>query len=180
MDITRRSFAAAGFGTLGAVLAAGLQGCAAQEDAYQGSASAGGSSQVIVAMNTGSEPAAGFDPLVAWGCGEHVHEPLIQSTLITTDENLEFAGDLATEYSCTEDGLTWTFKLRDDARFSDGEPLDADDVAFGAAGGGGGNGGCGGGTGAQVHAGTGNFPVAQFCIFFGQHLQIAFMHVADL
>ncbi|MBM6952129.1 ABC transporter substrate-binding protein [Enorma phocaeensis] len=81
-------------------------------------------------MNTGSEPAAGFDPLVAWGCGEHVHEPLIQSTLITTDENLEFAGDLATEYSCTEDGLTWTFKLRDDARFSDGEPLDADDVAF--------------------------------------------------
>ena len=130
MDITRRSFAAAGFGTLGAVLAAGLQGCAAQEDAYQGSASAGGSSQVIVAMNTGSEPAAGFDPLVAWGCGEHVHEPLIQSTLITTDENLEFAGDLATDYSCTEDGLTWTFKLRDDARFSDGEPLDADDVAF--------------------------------------------------
>ena len=130
MDVTRRSFAAAGFGTLGAVLAAGLQGCAAQEDAYQGSASAGGSSQVIVAMNTGSEPAAGFDPLVAWGCGEHVHEPLIQSTLITTDENLEFAGDLATEYSCTEDGLTWTFKLRDDARFSDGEPLDADDVAF--------------------------------------------------
>ena len=130
MDITRRSFAAAGFGTLGAVLAAGLQGCAAQEDACQGSASAGGSSQVIVAMNTGSEPAAGFDPLVAWGCGEHVHEPLIQSTLITTDENLEFAGDLATEYSCTEDGLTWTFKLRDDARFSDGEPLDADDVAF--------------------------------------------------
>lgn len=130
MDITRRSFAAAGFGTLGAVLAAGLQGCAAQEDAYQGSASAGGSSQVIVAMNTGSEPAAGFDPLVAWGCGEHVHEPLIQSTLITTDENLEFASDLATEYSCTEDGLTWTFKLRDDVRFSDGEPLDADDVAF--------------------------------------------------
>ena len=130
MDITRRSFAAAGFGTLGAVLAAGLQGCAAQEDAYQGSASAGGSSQVIVAMNTGSEPAAGFDPLVAWGCSEHVHEPLIQSTLITTDENLEFASDLATEYSCTEDGLTWTFKLRDDVRFSDGEPLDADDVAF--------------------------------------------------
>lgn len=130
MDITRRSFATAGLGTLGAVLAAGLQGCAAQEDAYQGSASAGGSSQVIVAMNTGSEPAAGFDPLVAWGCGEHVHEPLIQSTLITTDENLEFVSDLATEYSCTEDGLTWTFKLRDDVRFSDGEPLDADDVAF--------------------------------------------------
>ena len=50
-----------------------------------GSAGDGATSQVIVAMNTESEPAAGFDPLVAWGCGEHVHEPLIQSTLITTD-----------------------------------------------------------------------------------------------
>ena len=81
-------------------------------------------------MNAGSEPAAGFDPLVAWGCGEHVHEPLIQSTLITTDENLEFANDLATDYLCSEDGLTWTFTIRDDVRFSDGEPLLASDVAF--------------------------------------------------
>ena len=95
-----------------------------------GSAAQDGASQVIVAMNAGSEPAAGFDPLVAWGCGEHVHEPLIQSTLITTDENLEFVNDLATGYSCSDDGLTWTFELRDDVVFSDGEPLTAADVAF--------------------------------------------------
>lgn len=81
-------------------------------------------------MDTNSEPAAGFDPLVAWGCGEHVHEPLIQSTLITTDENLEFVNDLATDYGCSEDGLTWTFTIRDDAYFSDGEQLTARDVAF--------------------------------------------------
>lgn len=95
-----------------------------------GSAAQDGASQAIVAMNAGSEPAAGFDPLVAWGCGEHVHEPLIQSTLITTDENLEFVNDLATGYSCSDDGLTWTFELRDDVVFSDGEPLTAADVAF--------------------------------------------------
>ncbi len=81
-------------------------------------------------MNTDSEPAAGFDPLVAWGCGEHVHEPLIQSTLIATDENLEFVNDLATEYSSSDDGLTWYFTIRDDVVFSDGEPLTAADVAF--------------------------------------------------
>lgn len=86
--------------------------------------------QVIVAMNMNSEPAAGFDPFVSWGCGEHVHEPLIQSTLITTDANLEFVNDLATEYYCADDGMTWYFTIRDDAKFTDGEPLTASDVAF--------------------------------------------------
>ena len=87
-------------------------------------------SQVIVAMNMNSEPAAGFDPFVSWGCGEHVHEPLIQSTLITTDADLEFVNDLATEYYCADDGMTWYFTIREDAKFTDGEPLSASDVAF--------------------------------------------------
>ena len=87
-------------------------------------------SQVIVAMNMNSEPAAGFDPFVSWGCGEHVHEPLIQSTLITTDANLEFVNDLVTEYYCADDGMTWYFTIREDAKFTDGEPLTASDVAF--------------------------------------------------
>lgn len=87
-------------------------------------------SQVIVAMNMNSEPAAGFDPFVSWGCGEHVHEPLIQSTLITTDANLEFVNDLATEYYCADDGMTRYFTIREDAKFTDGEPLSASDVAF--------------------------------------------------
>ena len=81
-------------------------------------------------MPTGAEPAAGFDPFVSWGCGEHVHEPLIQSTLIVTNADMSFSNDLATDYSCSEDGLTWTFSIREDAVFSDGEPLTAADVAF--------------------------------------------------
>lgn len=129
--LSRRGFIA-GAGAAGA--AALLSGCTAGAgeggSTPSGSGSEGASSQVIVAMNAGSEPAAGFDPLVAWGCGEHVHEPLIQSTLITTDENLEFINDLATSYSCSDDGLTWTFELRDDVAFTDGEPLTASDVAF--------------------------------------------------
>lgn len=129
--LSRRGFIA-GAGAAGA--AALLSGCTAGAgeggSAPSRSGSEGASSQVIVAMNAGSEPAAGFDPLVAWGCGEHVHEPLIQSTLITTDENLEFINDLATSYSCSDDGLTWTFELRDDVAFTDGEPLAASDVAF--------------------------------------------------
>lgn len=130
---TRRTFVKlAGVAAAGATFGGVLSACAAGGDApapSQDSAQAA-TDQVIVAMNTGSEPAAGFDPFVSWGCGEHVHEPLIQSTLITTNANMEFVNDLATSYKISEDGLTWTFEIRDDVKFSDGEPLTAEDVAF--------------------------------------------------
>ncbi len=122
----------------GALSAGALMGgCARQDDpapATSGSGEGSGSSatpgQVVITMTPGSEPAGGFDPLVGWGAGEHVHEPLIQSTLITTDDSLEFVNDLATAYDCSDDGMTWTFTIRDDVRFTDGEPLTAADVAF--------------------------------------------------
>lgn len=85
---------------------------------------------VTIAMNTGSEPATGFDPAANWGCAEHCHEPLIQSTLVATDSDMNIVNDLATEYGVSEDGLVWTFKIRDDVKFTDGEALTASDVAF--------------------------------------------------
>ena len=86
--------------------------------------------QVTVSMPASSEPAAGFDPFVSWGCGEHVHEPLIQSTLLTTTADMGFENDLATAYSCSDDGLTWTFSIRTDAKFTNGKTLTAHDVAY--------------------------------------------------
>ena len=138
--LTRRNFVGAVAGVSAwALLAGTLSGCGGgtgESMPAQGSSGAAESSgsatptQVIVTMTPGSEPPAGFDPFVSWGCGEHVHEPLIQSTLITTNTDLTFKNDLATDYSCSDDGLTWTFKIRTDVVFSDGEPLTAQDVAF--------------------------------------------------
>lgn len=131
--LTRRGFLSAAGACAGLAASAALAGCAGRQGAGGSSDSVvtpEGSTQVVIAMNPTSEPAAGFDPLVAWGCGEHVHEPLIQSTLITTDEDLNFVNDLATDYLCSSDGLVWTFTIRDDVVFSDGEPLSARDVAF--------------------------------------------------
>ena len=134
--LTRRDFAkltgaTAATLSLGGLLASCASGEAEKpaEGATEGAADKA-SSQVIVSMTTGSEPAAGFDPMVSWGCGEHVHEPLIQSTLITTDADLNFKNDLATSYEASEDGMTWTFTVRDDVKFTDGTPLTARDVAF--------------------------------------------------
>jgi peptide/nickel transport system substrate-binding protein len=42
----------------------------------------------------------------------------------------ENATGLATGWTTSEDGLTWTFTLRQNATWDDGEPLTADDVAF--------------------------------------------------
>ncbi len=87
-------------------------------------------SDVVVVMGASSEPAAGFDPAYGWGAGEHVHEPLIQSTLTVTTADLKIENDLATDISVSEDGMTWRVAIRKDVSFSDGEPLTARDVAF--------------------------------------------------
>lgn len=119
-------------GACGMAALGSLEGCAGRDDA-QGAGSAApidSKKTVTVAMNASCEPAAGFDPLVAWGCGEHVHEPLIQSTLVTTDDEMNITGDLARSFVCSADGMVWTFDLRDDVVFSNGEPLRAQDVAF--------------------------------------------------
>jgi peptide/nickel transport system substrate-binding protein len=40
------------------------------------------------------------------------------------------APDLATSWEASADGLSWTFKIRGDAKWSDGQAVTADDVAF--------------------------------------------------
>ncbi|MBT9683283.1 ABC transporter substrate-binding protein [Pseudoflavonifractor sp. MCC625] len=116
---------------LTAALGAGiLTGCQGTASPSPTPASSAGKDSVVIAMDTNSEPAAGFDPAFGWGAGEHVHEPLIQSTLTVTKPDLTIGYDLATGYSVSDDGLTWTVTIRDDARFTDGEALTAEDVAF--------------------------------------------------
>lgn len=85
---------------------------------------------VIIVMTPESEPASGFDPAYGWGAGEHVHEPLIQSTLTITTPDLKIAYDLATDMQVSGDGMLWTVTIRDDVKFTDGESLTAEDVAF--------------------------------------------------
>lgn len=78
-------------------------------------------------MAIGSEPDGGFDPILGWG---RYGSPLIQSTLVKTNADMEIVGDLAEDYIVSDDGLTLTFYLREDAYFTDGEQVTADDVVF--------------------------------------------------
>ena len=115
---------------ISALLALGLlSGCQSAREAPS-STQPRAADEVVIAMGPTSEPAAGFDPAYGWGAGEHVHEPLIQSTLTVTNLDLTIGGDLAINWEASGDGLTWTVTIRDDVSFTDGEPLTASDVAF--------------------------------------------------
>lgn len=52
------------------------------------------------------------------------------SGLVRLDENLEVQPDLAETWDISEDGLTYTFTLRSDARFADGTPITTEDVRY--------------------------------------------------
>lgn len=110
-------------------------GLASAPDSESGSVSASSTSRasdelvVNVYSHTG-EPETGFDPLLGWGCGHVNFEPLIQSTLFKSADDGSIVNDLATGYSVSPDGKTWTVNIRDDVKFTDGEKLTAEDVAF--------------------------------------------------
>lgn len=54
----------------------------------------------------------------------------VYDTLVEPDANLAMKPALATEWSTSEDQLTWTFTLREGVTFTDGSPLTAEDVVY--------------------------------------------------
>ncbi len=52
------------------------------------------------------------------------------SGLYTLDAEDNLVPDLATECTVSEDGMTYTFKIREDAKWSNGDPLTANDFVF--------------------------------------------------
>lgn len=68
-----------------------------------------------------------FDPKKGWGMTQI---RLTHSSLLAIDSDLNFIGDLAKSYTISDDSLTWTFPLREDAKFSNGEQVTPEDVKF--------------------------------------------------
>ncbi|MBE6033452.1 MAG: ABC transporter substrate-binding protein [Clostridiales bacterium] len=81
--------------------------------------------ELIVAI--GSEPETGFDSTA----GSHgAITKIFFSTLFKRDKELGWTTDLATGYQVAPDKLTWTVTLRDDALFTDGTKVKAEDVVY--------------------------------------------------
>ena len=70
-------------------------------------------------------------PFVAGDAYAAIIQQLVLDTLATRDpETLEWLPLIATQWSSSTDGLSFTFTIRDGVRFADGEALTAADVEF--------------------------------------------------
>lgn len=71
-----------------------------------------------------------INPVLASSDADKDLVSLIYSGLMRKDEKGELIPDLAESYTVSEDGLVYTFTLKEDVYFHDGTPLTADDVVF--------------------------------------------------
>ncbi len=55
---------------------------------------------------------------------------LMYNSLIKKDDKFDYVGDLASEFTSSEDGLSYTFKLRDGVKFQNGNDLTSADVKY--------------------------------------------------
>ncbi|MFQ6123777.1 MAG: ABC transporter substrate-binding protein [Candidatus Heimdallarchaeota archaeon] len=95
----------------------------------------------VIKMYNQKDPTQGFNiaypgdvmqlnPLVTTDLRTQWYEILVYDSLIAFDPDLQIVPWLAEEYTISDDGLDWTFKIRDDAYWHDGKQLTADDVAW--------------------------------------------------
>lgn len=71
-----------------------------------------------------------LNPLLSLSDADRDLTALIYSGLVKPDAEGGLIPDLASDYSISEDGLSYTFHLREDAQFHDGTAVRADDVIF--------------------------------------------------
>ena len=86
--------------------------------------------QVLVLPEVGISDIKTFDPALS------TDSPSIQAIdnvftgLVQLNDKLAVVPQLAASYSKSSDGLTWTFKLKPNLKFSDGTPLTSQDVVY--------------------------------------------------
>jgi oligopeptide transport system substrate-binding protein len=67
-----------------------------------------------------------YDPHTTYGSGDK----RVFSGLVSFDPQLNLTPDLAESWDVSDDGMTYTFKLRQNARFHSGRPVTAQDVVY--------------------------------------------------
>ncbi len=71
-----------------------------------------------------------FDPALSTDAPSIAAIDLVFTGLVQFDNNLRVQPQLAASYQLASDGLTWTFHLKPNLKFSDGTPLTSADVAY--------------------------------------------------
>ena len=78
---------------------------------------------------SGSSPST-LDPAVAQDVSSWEYLLQIYSGLVRLDKQLKVVPDIAQSWTVSPDGRTYTFALRSDARFQNGQPITASDIKY--------------------------------------------------
>jgi peptide/nickel transport system substrate-binding protein len=104
--------------------------CSASQPAAPGAQAQG----APVAGGTVTIPIVADPTLNPWSPNAFVESLFVNRVLFDgltkPGKDLAPAPDLAASWTTSADGLSWTFKLREGVKWSDGKPFTADDVAF--------------------------------------------------
>ncbi len=93
----------------------------------------GTSEEQILTISLGAEPdsldVAKATDIYCLKVAEQITEPLVIKEVENDEDVIKPA--VAESWEVSDDGLVWTFKLREDAKWSDGEPVTAQDFVYG-------------------------------------------------
>jgi peptide/nickel transport system substrate-binding protein len=106
---------------IGALALAGLSGTAL--------AAAGDECVKVLGYEWSGEKQS-MDPADMHSGDDAYHTFAVYNRLVDIDDNFNVLPELATEWKVSDDGLTWTFKLRDGVKFHSGKDFSATDVVY--------------------------------------------------
>src|SRR6266571_7047926 len=86
--------------------------------------------QILILPLSGESDICSFDPAIACDPLSLVSIGNVFTGLVELNRHLDIVPQLAASFSQSADGLTWTFVLKPNLKFSDGTPLTSHDVVY--------------------------------------------------
>ena len=114
---------------LALVLVLGMAACGGSDSGTnpQAESTADNEAAEQLIVLTGSD-ASTFDPHFCTDSATEIFNKNMYNNLVGFNSAMELQPELSEQWSISDDGLTWTFKLRQDVKFHDGTPFNAEAV----------------------------------------------------
>ena len=117
---------------LALVMALTIAACGGDEDEPEGGDGGDGADQATATLTfgTSADPVVLDGALVSDGESLRAIDQMFEGLVTLAPGGTEVVPNLATDWETSDDGLEWTFNLRDDVTFHDGEPFNAEAVCY--------------------------------------------------
>ena len=106
-----------------------MSACTAKESAGEEDGKEGGKKEKVLYLNNGSEPTS-YDPIIGFDAKSWNSLNNLMEGLTRLDKNHEPKEAAAEKWEISEDGKTYTFHIRKDAKWSNGDDLTAGDFVY--------------------------------------------------